>query len=150
MVAAAVLPPLALSGCGAGAGGAPPTGDGVVSVVDDAEQADLILYVSNQSFEHAVVGIVVAIDEVVVVDQEFDVEGQHNWIQFPIVLPPGEHTLTATSSTGATIAQPVPVPDGERRWVVVDYWYYPDDDSGSDVVDPSLTVHVSDQPVGFA
>jgi len=135
---------------GADPGDAPPPGDDVVSVVDGAEQADLILYVSNQSFEHAVVGIVVAIDEVVVVDQDFHVEGQHNWTQFPIELPPGEHTLTATSSTGAAIAQTVTVPDGERRWVVVDYWYHPGDGTGSDVVDPRFTVHVSKEAVGFA
>ena len=128
----------------------PPTGNGVVSLVDDAEQADLLLYVSNQSFEDEVVGITVAIDGVVVVDQDFDVEGQHNWVEFPIALPAGEHTVTATSGTGAEGSQELTLPEGEQRWVVVDYWYYPDQGDGSDVVERTFTIEVSDEQVGFA
>lgn len=128
----------------------PPTGNGVVSVVADADQADLVLYVSNQSFEDEVVGITVAIDGVVVVDQDFDVEGQHNWVEFPIGLPAGEHTVTATSSTGTEGSHVLTLPEGEQRWVVVDYWYYPDQGDGSDVVDRSFTIDVSDEQVAFA
>jgi hypothetical protein len=126
-----------------------PTGDDDITVVDDAEQANLVLYVSNQSFEHDRVDITVRIDGVLVVDQSFAVEGQHNWLEFPIKLPAGEHTLEAISGTGVGLSEPVTVPDGEKRWVVLDYWYYPDRGDGSDVVDPSLTLTVHEEQVGF-
>lgn len=126
-----------------------PTGDEVIRVIDDVDQANLVLYVSNQSFEHGVVGIDVGIDGVAVVGQSFAVEGQHNWIEFGIDLPPGEHTLTATSSTDVEAEHTFEVPEAERRWAVLDYWYYPESDDGSDEVPPSFTFTVHDQQVGF-
>lgn len=46
------------------------------------------------------------VDGVTVVDGEFHiVEGQHNWIRFPLSLSPGSHTLTAESDTGATLKE---------------------------------------------
>ncbi len=44
--------------------------------------ADLVLYVSNQSFDDEKVGLRVAVDGVTVVDGEFHVEDQHNWFSF--------------------------------------------------------------------
>lgn len=126
-----------------------PTGDDEIRVLDDAEQADLVLYVSNQSFEHDRVTISVRIDDVLVVEQAFAVEGQHNWVEFPIDLPPGPHAVTATSGTGVDLEETVTIPEGEKRWVVLDYWYYPDRGDGSDVVDPSFTFTAHEEPVGF-
>jgi len=47
------------------------------------DDADLLLYVSNQSFKDENVRLKLAVDGVMVVDGEFRVEGQHHWIRFP-------------------------------------------------------------------
>jgi len=47
------------------------------------DDADLLLYVSNQSFEDENVRLKLDVDGVTVVDGEFRVEGQHHWIRFP-------------------------------------------------------------------
>lgn len=101
------------------------------------------LYVSNQSFEDPRVGITISIDGVVVVDQDFDVEGQHNWVSFEPDIAPGDHTLHAVSSTGAQLTTTFMTPDGEPRWAVVDYWFHPDDDPRK------FTFQISDKPIGF-
>jgi hypothetical protein len=65
--------------------------------------ADLHLWVSNQSFIDDPVVLAVSIDGVELIKQPFDVEGQHNWILLPVQAPPGRHTMRALSSTGAEI-----------------------------------------------
>jgi hypothetical protein len=104
------------------------------------DEADLVLYVSNQSFEDEDVRIKLDVDGVTVVDGEFRVEGQHNWIRFPLSLSPGSHT--AESDTGATLKESFQVPGNEARYAVVNYWA--EDDS------PELTWLFQREPVGFA
>ncbi len=116
---------------------------GGVRLVDEAH-ADLVLYVSNQSFADSPVVIEVAIDGVVLVDQAFAVEGGHNWFTFPTSLPPGEHMLTATSDTGVATQETIEIPEGERRWAALDYWYSPEGEPRS------FTWNVSAEPIGFA
>jgi len=115
--------------------------DSAVRLVDE-DEADLVLYVSNQSFEDDNVRLKLAVDGVTVVDGEFRVEGQHNWIRFPLGLSPGSHSLTAESDTGATLTESFQVPGDEARYAVVDYWA--EDDS------PELTWLFQREPVGFA
>ena len=38
--------------------------------------------------------------EATVVDDDFDVEDQHNWIYFPLSLPAGSHEVVAKSDSG--------------------------------------------------
>lgn len=92
-----------------------------VRVVGEAE-ADFILYVSNQSFDDKEVRLTVAVDGVTVVDDDFHVEGQHNWVQFPLALPPGAHEVTAESDTEATLRESFKTPKGETRYAVIDHW----------------------------
>jgi hypothetical protein len=104
------------------------------------------LWVSNQSFEDDTVAITIEIDGVEIVADTFEVGGQHNWFSFMIDgLEPGEHTLTATSDTGAAFEGTFTPPPGEPRWMVVDYWYYPDDAEGR-----HFTFDESDEPIYFA
>jgi hypothetical protein len=70
----------------------------------EKEQAHLMLYVSNQSFDDEKVRLTVAVDGVTVVDGDFHVAGQHNWVSFPLGLSPGVHEVTGESDTGATLA----------------------------------------------
>lgn len=150
-LALAALGACAVPGADSGPGGqSRPTGDDVVRVVEGLEHANLVLYVSNQSFEHGRIRIDAEIDGVPVVGEDFDVEGQHNWVEFPIALPPGDHTLTAVSGTDVEATHTFTVPEGETRWAVLDYWYYPESDDGSDHVPPSFTFDVFDEQVAFA
>ena len=91
-----------------------------------AEQnADLHLWVSNQSFEDASVVLRVSIDGINVVAQAFQVQGQHNWVLFPITAPPGDHVLKVVSDTGAALQETFTLPEEGRQYAVVNYWYYP-------------------------
>ncbi|MBE7323511.1 hypothetical protein IEQ44_02435 [Nocardioides sp. Y6] len=97
------------------------SGDSAVRLVEE-EDADLVLWVSNQSFDDETVTLVVEVDGVTVVDGDFAVEGQHNWIKFPLAMPAGEHEITAESDTGATLTETFRVPGDAPRYAVIDHW----------------------------
>lgn len=99
----------------------------------DAEDADLVLHVSNQVPTEEVVEITVAVDGEELIEESFAFEEGHNWIEFGIELPPGEHTLTATSGTGAGTERSFELPVGEQRWAVLNYWSEPTDESESEM-----------------
>lgn len=107
------------------------------------DEPPLMLYLSNQSFEDDPVLLTVGIDGVPLVDGRFYVEGQHNWLAAPIELPPGEHTITAASDTGARLTETFEISPRQRLWAVLDYWY--DGTSRS----RKLTWFGSDEPIGF-
>jgi hypothetical protein len=119
-------------------------------VLDETSASEVMLYVSNQSFEDSEVGIDVKISGKTVVDRNFDVGNQHNWIPFLIRLAPGEHTLEASSSTGATHSATFEVGDPAIRYAVLDYWYYPSSDNASGATPRSFSFMIQDDPIGFA
>lgn len=103
------------------------------------------LTVSNQSFEDATIGVVVTIDGVVAVQQDFEVGGQHNFVSFDLDLEPGEHTLRATAETGATLTRTITLPaSGDPRYGVLMYWFDRDDD------EPYFDWQFVKDPPGFA
>ncbi|MBD8869175.1 hypothetical protein [Nocardioides donggukensis] len=108
--------------------------DAAVRLVDEAA-ANLVLIVSNQSFDDEVVRLSVVIDGVTVVDGDFHVEGQHNWISFPLGLPTGVHELTAASDSGATLRESFEVRRASARYAVIDYWT---EDDSPDTDDPAV------------
>jgi hypothetical protein len=136
-----------LAGCGPAQGGDPgahpevTTDDAAFRLVGKAE-ADLVLYVSNQSFDDEEVGLTVAIDGVTVVDGGFHVEGQHNWVPFPLSLPSGRHQITAESDSGATLRESFEALRGKTLHAVIDHWT---EDGAAD-----LTWHSQWQPLHFA
>lgn len=171
---AACVTALAVGGCGAAHPSAAPTVAGAVEDLDTAtatdtatspatatatgsppihavghDAADLVLVISNQSFEDETVRIDVQVDGVEVVDQDFAVEGQHNWIWFPLAAPSGERTVEVTADTGATETFTVEVPDDGPIHATVDYWYYPDQGDGQDVVDRAFTFYITEDPPGL-
>lgn len=109
----------------------------------DEDLADLHLWVSNQSFEDDRVTVTVSIDGTRLVDQPFDVQGQHNWVLFPVKLPAGSHEVTATSQTGAETHQRLTMPEKGRRYAVIGYWRDPGRDG------PHLDWLVRSHPIGF-
>jgi len=138
---------LATAGCGDQVGEDPTPAAGVTSAdsevrLVDEDDADLVLYVSNQSFEDSTVRIEVVVDGVTVVDDDFAVEGQHNWIDFPLALEPGSHEVSARTDSGATLRESFEVPDDETRYAVIDHWGRGDD--------AELTWLLETEPIGFA
>jgi hypothetical protein len=95
--------------------------DAEVKLVE-RDEADLVLHVSNQSFDDEEVRLVVAVDGVTVVDGDFHVEDQHNWVTFPLGLSPGAHEITVESDSGATLSESFEVPGDQARFAVVDHW----------------------------
>ncbi len=115
--------------------------DAAVRLVGEAE-ADLVLYVSNQSFDDEKVRLTVAIDGVTVVDGDFDVEGQHNWVSFPLAMSIGRHEITAESDSGGTLRTSFEIRRGKTSYAVIDHWTK--DGTGD------LTWKFQRQPMGFA
>lgn len=117
----------ALGGCGAEQGEDPPphsevtASDSAVKLVDKAE-AELVLHVSNQSFDDEKVRLTVMIDAVTVVDGDFHVEDQHNWVSFPLALSSGRHEIMAESDSGATLRESFEVKRGKTRHAAIDHW----------------------------
>lgn len=62
-------------------------------------------------------------DGVVLVDQEFVVEGQHTWVTFPIGLEPGRHTVRAVTEWNE-IERSVDVPKDGPVYAKINYWHY--------------------------
>lgn len=135
------------TGCGQGRGVDPQpapdvaSGDAEVRIVDE-RGADLLLYVSNQSFDDERVRLTVEVDGVLVVDDDFDVEGQHNWVRFALAMPAGDHEVTASSDTGAVLDETFRVPGDQPRFAVLDHW---GEDGTAD-----LTWSFHRKPVAFA
>jgi hypothetical protein len=106
----------------------------------------LHLYVSNQSFDQPTADLLVTVDGEPLFDGEADVEGQHNWMLREADLAPGEHVVEALErATGTRASQTFDLPEGEERWVVVDYWN-PLGDEGDP---PGFTISVHDEQVAF-
>ncbi len=149
-VASAVLlalAPWALVGCGEPQGEDPAahlevtTADAAVRLVGEAD-ADLLLYVSNQSFDDSEVLLTVTIDGVTVVEGDLHVEGQHNWVSFPLHLSTTSHEITAASDSGATLRESFEVPRGNTRYAVIEHWT----EAGS----ADLTWQFQRRPLAFA
>lgn len=114
--------------------------DAPVNLVGE-DEADLVLHVSNQSFDDEEVRLTVRVDGVTVVDGDFHVEDQHNWVTFPLSMSAGGHEITAESDSGATLRESFDVRAGKTRYAVIDHWT---EDGSAD-----LTWLFQRQPIGF-
>jgi hypothetical protein len=133
---------LAAAGCGSGSPEPPPVAEGP-SALEQSEQGNFTLYVSNQSFERGNVDIRVLIDGRPAVAGDFAVEGQHNWIEYRFELADGLHSLHVESMRGEALLDKSFKVEGER-WAVVDYWCC------AEAGDPKFTFLIRGQPIAFA
>jgi hypothetical protein len=139
---ALALGTLALAACGGGMEAAPPIAEGPPPL-QPAKNGNLVLYVSNQSFDRDTVDIRVLIDGRPAVDDDFAVLNQHNWVEFRFSLDDGPHVIYVESLDGqATLEKQFEV-KGDR-WAVVDYWCC------SGPGEPKFTFKVSAEPLAFA
>jgi hypothetical protein len=134
---------LALGGCGAAEGEDPTphsdvtAADAAVALVDEAD-ADLVLIVSNQSFDDEEVRLTVTVDGATVVDGDFHVEDQHNWVYFPLKVPAGGHEVIAQSDSGAALRESFELPPNGTRYAIIEHWTE-DDSAQTDDAPVDLT-----------
>ena len=105
----------------AGALGAPPSTVPPPATVDPS-RATFLLTVSNQSFREPRAAIMVTVDGRQVIAQDFDVKGQHNFVQFPLHIAPGRHALVATASARTRHQEAFTLPASGKRYGVLLYW----------------------------
>lgn len=105
---------------------------------------EVLLYVSNQSYDDPDIEVLVTIDGQVVVEDRFPVGNQHNWVPHLLYLSPGEHRLRAESSTGAILEGTFETLPGQPRWAVLNYWT----DLGEESRRFELVTY--DEPVAFS
>ena len=134
---------IALAGCGGGSDDPAPVIEGPPTL-EQAEDGNFTLYVSNQSFDRGKVDITVWINGFVAVDADFEVGNQHNWSEFRFNLADGPHTIRAATAAGETVFEETFQVEG-KRWAVVDYWCC---DSTQD--EPKFSFNVSREPIAFA
>jgi hypothetical protein len=134
---------LALAGCGGGSEDQAPAIEGPPTL-EQAEDGNFTLYVSNQSFDRGKVDITVWINGFVAVDGQFEVGSQHNWSEYRFNLADGPHTIRAATAAGETVFEESFEVEG-KRWAVVDYWCC-DSSQG----EPKFSFLVSEEPIGFA
>ena len=116
---------------------------GTSTTPTDIGAGDMLLYVSNQSFEDPPVNITITIDGAVVVDDRFSVGNQHNWVPHQLTLAQGEHRLRAESGTGVLFETTFTTPPDEALWAVLESWWYPEEEPRQ------FTFSTHDEPVQF-
>ncbi|NIP22239.1 MAG: hypothetical protein GWN67_00115 [Phycisphaerae bacterium] len=117
-------------------------------ILEQDENGNLVLYVSNQSFAISPVDITIHIDGKKAVDRKFDVGNQHNWIGHSFSLSKGEHKLVAVSKKGrASFEGQFEIKD--KHWAVIVYSYYPDNTRGAEPTPKQFNFNIQDKPIYF-
>ena len=110
----------------------------------EQENANFILYVSNQSFDKSKIDISVTVDGNMIVNDKFRVKNQHYWKIYSIRLSQGVHTLIAAADKGKyKIEKQFEIT--KTHWAVLDFWYKDDTDSQKS----NLTFQIYDQQIKF-
>jgi hypothetical protein len=101
------------------------------------------LTVSNQSFDIDPVDILVKIDGITAIDDEFLVKQQHNYHHFEFLLKPGTHMIYAESIKGKYKLDKEFTIEKEL-WASLDFQYY----EGDEIL-PKLRLIISETEIGF-
>jgi hypothetical protein len=101
------------------------------------------LTVSNQSFDIDPVDILVKIDEITIIDDEFLVKQQHNYHHFEFLLKPGTHTIYAETIKGKYQLNKEFTIETEL-WASLDFQYYEGDETLQE-----LRLKISETELGF-
>lgn len=94
----------------------------------EPEQADLHLWISNQSFLDDPVVLTVEVDGVELTSRPLVMRNQHRLL-LPLQVPSGSHSISVVSDTGAQLRQEFTLSWWRgRRFAVIDYWNSADGD----------------------
>ncbi len=84
------------------------------------QEPNLVLIITNQSFDNPMIDITVTINGEQIVSQEFAVGDQHNFKVLRLRLPEGKNSIVASSTKGqASITESFDLPS--KRWALL--WY---------------------------
>ncbi len=120
-LAGCTAPVSEFSGCPQGSSASSAGSPSGIRIVTE-RQADMHLFISNQSTDDPTVELTLSIDGTVLASGAFDVEGQHNWCEFPAKVSPGRHVVTVVADRGVELREHFAVPKKGRRYAVIHYW----------------------------
>ncbi|MEU8329873.1 hypothetical protein [Micromonospora sp. NPDC048839] len=123
---------------------APPSPAAPTVRVVEEDRADLHLWVTNQSFRDDPVVLTVSIDGTKIVDRHFAVENQHNFVLFPVQVPPGRHVVRVVSGTGVEIQETFTMPEAGRQYAAIDY------ENAMDDAGRKVNWFIRSTPIAFA
>lgn len=89
------------------------------------------------------------VDGVTVVDGDFHVEDQHNWLSFALSLPTGGHEVIAESDSGVTLRESFEMPRNKTRYAIIEHWTE-DDSPDTDDAPVTLTWQFQRRAPAFA
>jgi hypothetical protein len=108
--------------------------------------ANVLLYISNQSFEEPLVDIFVSIDDRTIVKDTFKVKNQHYWRIYSLHLSPGKHAIHAKAVNGAVAIDRSFILSG-KHWAVLNFWGSKTNADKSEL--KGITFEVSNEPISF-
>lgn len=116
---------------------------------DEEPEPNLVILVTNQSFDNPSVDITVSIDGDQVISEDFSVGNQHNFKVLELCLPEGSHSLSADSLKGeASMTTSFELPS--KRWILL--WYDFDEkrrNEGYINARKAFGVQIQDEPIGI-
>ena len=105
------------------------------------EDSNLIVMISNQSFENPNVKIKGYIDDELLFEVIYSVGGQHVVTYYYSNLKKGNHTIFVESEDGAKLTEIIEIGE-EKLWIYITYW-------GGKDFDPEFGIMKQDKPIGL-
>jgi hypothetical protein len=90
----------------------------------------MVLWVTNQSFDDSEVVLTITIDGTQLIAEQFDVNGQHTFVECFVKAAPGQHVLSVVSDSGAQLESPFVLPKTRPRYGLITYWNHTEDGTG--------------------
>ena len=116
-----------------------------IQELSEDKNGNFILYVSNQSFAINPIDIKIYIDDMIAVNEEFDVGIQHTWKPFQFNLPTGTHKIKIESVIGNSILEKNFDIIDNKHWALAQYWYYPENSGGADLAPKHFSFDIKNE-----
>jgi hypothetical protein len=120
-----------------------------IQKISEDGNGNFILYVSNQSFAINPIDIKIYIDDMVAVNEDFDVGIQHTWKPFQFNLPTGTHSIKIESIIGDSILEENFDIIDDKHWALVQYWYYPEKLDDENLMPKHFSFDIKNEPYFF-
>lgn len=97
-------------------------------LVETEDEANLVLLITNQSFETPKIKLEGIIDDGIVFNGKYKVKDQHEVTNYYVKLPAGKHTLKVASED-ANLEDEFEIKEEDKLWIAVSYWSFEDKES---------------------